>query len=453
MKLDRYRKIITKIDTDKSCDDKIKNELIFCEFEEENEQRFFMGKEKTVIKEYPFSSLHKFSFVGRILTSVAFLAILIGGLALYQIHLRATMQTNNDLSTAYITQVPEENKPEAIEKSTTKYTTKKPNGNTTSNTTKDTSKDSVDSSKYSAEDTSKNSANEITQNTIEVPSNNSEVTKDTKAPTSDNQANSNQNSNSVNEAKNTSKSTSKQTTKKKNNTEVTDDSVKAKDFYFAIFDVINDKNVKASIPNLIVRFHGTIKSINKDDFTDIVLTRDGVPIKNGIKLTKQIKQCVWRSEEVTDFYFKFTTNNTEPGTYGLTGKYKGVPFTVDKKIIEAEITKEAAHSEDLTGVSFGGYTNELNEYTKITEVSFAFQELQNTFYVSNLTEIKVTCNGVEIPFSFVGNPFRYHEVFSDNTEVTFFNLVLKDGFTDSGVYVITGKYQGVPFESSELVIP
>jgi hypothetical protein len=62
------------------------------------------------------------------------------------------------------------------------------------------------------------------------------------------------------------------------------------DFYFAYFDVITEKNVKAAIPNLVVRLHGTVNSINPSDLTEVVLTLDGVPIGNGIVLTDKINQ-------------------------------------------------------------------------------------------------------------------------------------------------------------------
>jgi hypothetical protein len=71
-----------------------------------------------------------------------------------------------------------------------------------------------------------------------------------------------------------------------------------KDFYYAWFDVITEDNVKASIPSLIVRFHGTVDSIDPSDLSDIVLTRDGVPIENSITLTGKVDQNKWGNEDI-----------------------------------------------------------------------------------------------------------------------------------------------------------
>jgi Sec-independent protein translocase protein TatA len=225
------------------------------------------------------------------------------------------------------------------------------------------------------------------------------------------------------------------------------------EFYFAWFDVITENNVKASIPNLIVRFHGSLDSMDPSDLTDIVLTRDGVPVDNSITFTGKVDQFKWSNEDITDFYFSFATDNREPGNYGLTGKYKGMTFTVYNKIIEAAVSDAAADPDELNSVSFCYLPDEKDKPKQITELVFNFNGLQNAFYQADLAELKLTCNDEELPVSFEAQVFRYYEANMNNTGDTSFNLVLKEPFTQSGTYTVTGKYQGVEFTSMEIVIP
>lgn len=226
----------------------------------------------------------------------------------------------------------------------------------------------------------------------------------------------------------------------------------AGDFYFAHFDVLTEGSVKASIPSLVIRLHGTVDTINPDDLTDIVLTRDGVPVANNILTNSRTVQFTWGYEDVTDFYFDFAVNNTEPGNYDLTGKYKGVPFDVYNKIIEIGLTEEPADVKDLSSVGWVYKPNKENDPMILTELAFNFEGQQNEFYISDLSDIKATVNGVELPIAFEENVFRYYEVSYDNTGDTSFNLLLKEAYTAPGTYVVTGSYRGVPFTSMEMTI-
>lgn len=400
MKIDRYREIMNHIDTDIACDDRIKDELRFCEFYEMDEKSIFSLNEKSARKKHPiFIALQSVSMAGRLLTSLAFLAILLIVFISSHIHLRSTVPTNNGSSILPITQETEDNKdftPNAVEKAA-------------ENTTVDTTENTVEKAIKGEDIYTTIDSTEYLEDTTEV--------------------------------------------EKDSNVTTPNDDAQAGDFYFAHFDVVANGNVKASIPSLGIRFHGLVDSINPDDLTDIVLTRDGVPVDNGITLTNRVDQFEWDYEYITDFYFKFTTNNTEPGNYGLTGKYKGVPFEVYNKIIEAEITDVAANPNDLNQVTFMGRMDEEDNWESFSEIVFSFYGLQNSFYVSDLSDLKITCNDKEVPYSIESRVFRYYEVSSDSTADTSFNLVLKDRFTDPGVYVISGKYQGIPFISYELTIP
>lgn len=225
------------------------------------------------------------------------------------------------------------------------------------------------------------------------------------------------------------------------------------DFYFAHFDVINTRGYKSSIPGLMIRLHGYIDTINPEDLTDIILTRDGEPVKNGISKKYTVNQFEWGYEKVTDFYFKFYTENREPGVYGLTGKYKGEEFQVYNKVIEGKIEDLPADPQKLQGVHWAYYPDDEGNPQRLSEVVFNFSGTQHKFDPKDLTDIKFTRDGVEIKdYSFLPNVFRYLEVVGDSAD-TSFNLVFKEPFRKSGTYVISGKYQGVPFTSMEITIP
>ncbi len=401
MKIDRYRELMNHIDTDLACDDRIKDELRFCEFYEQDEKSVFSLKEKSAIRKHPIlTALQSVSIAGRLLTSLAFLGILLIVFISSHIHLRSTVPTNNNSSISPITKESEENK------DISQNTVVEAEENTTIDPTKDTTENTAEKAIKGEDIYTTIDSTEDLKDTTEV-----EQDSYVAAPNDDAQAG---------------------------------------DFYFAHFDVVADGNVKASIPSLGIRLHGLVDSINPDDLTDILLTRDGVPVDNGITLTNRIDQFEWDYEYITDFYFKFTTNNTVPGYYRLTGKFKGVPFETYKKIIEAKVTDEAANSDNLDQVSLMGTVDAKDNWIKFSEVVFSFNGLQNSFYVSDLTDLKVTCNDKEIPFSFESKVFRYYE--ESNYIETSFNLVLTNEFADPGVYVITGKYRGIPFESNEMTI-
>ncbi len=227
----------------------------------------------------------------------------------------------------------------------------------------------------------------------------------------------------------------------------------AGDFYFAHFDVLTKGSVKASIPSLVIRLYGNVDSIDPADLSDIVLTRNDVPVDNSITANYRKVQFTWGYEEVTDFYFDFVTTNTEPGVYNLTGKYKGVPFDVYNKILEAAVTEEPADGEDLTSVGWAFKPDKNDKPMIISELVFYFEGLQNSFYVTDLTDLKVTLNGKEIPFSLEERVFRYYELSLDNVGETSFNLILENKLSDSGVYSLTGVYRGKSFTSMDITIP
>jgi hypothetical protein len=398
MKADRYRELYSKIDTDSFCDNKIKNELLLCEAGGKYIRKSIKSKGYRIGNEEPFFHIfRKISFIGQIIPSLAFLAFLLVAVMGYRIHLLSVPPTNNTLpqGAPYVTESP----------APADTLSDVPGVNATEITQAAVT---IAPSVVVSEDMVNNAAQDLAQVSPEAI---------TGVPADKDTFNI------------------------------------AEDFYIAYFDVLTAENVKYSIPNLVVRFHGTVDSVNPNDFTDIVLTRDGVPVDNSITLTNKIDQFVWSYEDITDFYFEFANANIEPGVYGLTGKYNGVPFTVYNKIIEPAVTDEAAHPEDLSQVGWAGSIDKEGNYNRISELAFNFIGQQNAFYQSDLTDLKLTRNNEEIPCSFEQDVFRYYEVYDNSNTETAFHLILNSELTEPGTYVITGKYQGVQFSSMKITIP
>lgn len=226
----------------------------------------------------------------------------------------------------------------------------------------------------------------------------------------------------------------------------------ADDFESALFDVIQNSSIKTSIPNLIIRFYGKWDYIDPDDFTDMVLTRDGIPVENNLTYTGKFDKSKFEYKDITDFYFAFEDENIIPGVYGFTGKYKDVSFEVYNKIIEAyPLGDTPANPDDLFSVSFGGYTDINYKYISLVDIGFHFYGVHQAFNESDLTNLKLTLNGEEIGFS-TSYLFRYLELYENNQLYTGFNLILEDPLTVPGTYRLTGEYMGKPFESLQIDI-
>jgi len=226
------------------------------------------------------------------------------------------------------------------------------------------------------------------------------------------------------------------------------------DFYFAYLDFETDGSVKTVISGLVLRFVGTIESIDPSLLTDVVLTRDEVPVENGVMLTGRKEQYQLSNTDITDFFFKFDNECREPGVYRLTGKYNGEAFKVYEKCIEAPIDDTPANPDGLYFVSWCFRPDEQNQAKSIKELSFFFYGAQNTFCCADVTELLITRNGEALPYSFKEKINRYYEYYdymeSYNTS---YHLVLNEEFTQSGTYVATGYYRGIPFTSMEITIP
>jgi len=229
--------------------------------------------------------------------------------------------------------------------------------------------------------------------------------------------------------------------------------IDTEEFYMAFFEEITNLEVKTSIPAVIMRFHGYVQTINPDAFTNIVVTRDGTVVNNPISFNGVTSHFVWSNEEVTDFYFVFKHEINEPGRYSLTGRYGGMLFEVYDKIIEKPVGDAPADPAALQEVRFAYYPDHSDNPKRVAEVGFCFKGIQQSFYESDLTDLKLTRNGSEVKFSFQPQVFRYLETEGSSVVTMFYLLFLGSGFSTPGTYQLTGNYRGTAFASIEISIP
>jgi len=188
------------------------------------------------------------------------------------------------------------------------------------------------------------------------------------------------------------------------------------------------------------------------DFTDLVLTRDGVAIEKRYIYTKSEEMnqfSEWFNQKSTSISFAFRREISEPGIYRLTGKYKGNSFVSSFVIVEDTITNEPADPKAMINyIGFSGFLNERGE-----SFILEFEGVQQSLFISDITELKVTHNDIEVAFELCGHVVRsVVKSISDNTISTRYSICFAEPFTESGVYKITGKYQGVEFNSREIMI-
>lgn len=447
MKIDKLKDVYNKINTDASMDKKIKEKLLYYDPQTESMKR----KKQYIRTDYKGSvlsfirAINKLSVVKAALPSIAFLVFMVIIVFSIKARMENDLTAANSPSSVSDTQDPDSSV-ETTNPETVNIISVTPAGETVSAQ----EENSVSASEPEVTDPAGTEVTDSTGSSV-TDSTGAEITETTGTD----------GSNLTEEAIVQSDASSEQQIDNSDNSnteeasQASGDAVKAYpgEFYFASFDVINENDVKAAIPNLVIRLHGKVDSIDPSDLTDIVLTLNGVQVDNGVTLTDRVEQFNWRYEEITDFYFKFDYENRDPGIYGLKGAYKGEAFTVYNKIIEAAITEEPAAEENLSQVGWGYYTDKNEKPQKVTELVFHFSGIQNAFYQSDLTELKVTLNGNEITYSFMDRVFRYLEYNGVNGGDTSYNLVLNEAYTQSGTYVVTGKYRGKSFTSQEIIIP
>ena len=227
------------------------------------------------------------------------------------------------------------------------------------------------------------------------------------------------------------------------------------EFYFAFFEGTAEMGRLLSISGVVVRFHGNVAEIKPDDFTEMVLKRDGVTFTNVLEYVGERFQFNWGNVEVTDFHFKFNKENLEPGRYSLSGRYRGEHFSVSDRIIEGPLGDTPANPDDLLEVGWGYYPDINDDPEEITSISLTFRGNQQQFLLEDLTDLKLTRNGTEIALSFGSEVYRYLTALDHGIE-TSFHIPFDfdgDGLTGSGTYRLTGSYRGTKFDSMEITIP
>jgi hypothetical protein len=229
----------------------------------------------------------------------------------------------------------------------------------------------------------------------------------------------------------------------------------ADDFDLAMFDLARDSEsgtMNRGLPSLTLRFNGTFNEIDPDDLTDIILTKDGIVIENNLTYNGRFEYGFWWNGAMTDFYFDFDFENTEPGIYRLTGKYKGVDFEVGNTVVETyPLGDEPANPDDLIGVGFVGMPiDPWDRYSGmggLMEITIQFSGVQQAFCMSDLTDLKLTLNGEETPFEVWENVVMRYVHILDNRPMTSFHLILIDPLDMPGTYQVSGYYRGTAFYS------
>jgi|GEM_PF-7086207 len=204
-----------------------------------------------------------------------------------------------------------------------------------------------------------------------------------------------------------------------------------------------------AVKGISLRFHGEQNYIDEADFSDMVLTKDGIPLDAGLKYDKLLYYPEYY-QDITYFYFLFEQEINEPGIYRFSGKYKGVEYESMYKLIEElPIRGSQANPDDLIGVRFDHLIGE-----SINMIWFDFNKIQQTFYISDLTDLKLTLNGTEIERS-LKEEYAGRQLFIENDGVTIYTryyFYLNEPLVDWGIYQITGEYMGKQF-TAETVIP
>ena len=216
------------------------------------------------------------------------------------------------------------------------------------------------------------------------------------------------------------------------------------EFYHAVSGRI--LGLKTGIRGVEMRISDAQDGFDANDFTDMVLMRDGVVVNNRLTLKSGVNQGALASREIiADAYLEFESENNEPGVYSMTGKYKGVEFTVYSKIIEDSIDNTPASPDNFLGAGIVYQSGENGLPLSVGEISFHFSGVQQSFFQSDLAGIILTLNGEIIPLNVHDHIFRYLEV-GYSAVSTSYNLILKERLTTPGVYQLSGYYSEKPFE-------
>ncbi len=213
----------------------------------------------------------------------------------------------------------------------------------------------------------------------------------------------------------------------------------------------NEDNIKIEITGFVVRFFGKIDTMDPKTLTDVVLTRDGTPIGNPVVFGGKVNNSQWVGQEVTDFLFTFADKVTEPGNYGMIGKYLGVPFTVYNIILEkVPLGTTPADAAKLKSTGYWGYEQD-GRCVALAAFAFYFNGVQEVMRRADLTELKLTRDGEAIALEVEDVVGRELEVTDLGPETAFY-LILKEPLVTPGVYKLSGKYRGTAFTTEAIQV-
>jgi len=195
-------------------------------------------------------------------------------------------------------------------------------------------------------------------------------------------------------------------------------------------------------------FSGKIDTVGAGDITDLVVTRNGQPVEDHSLILDAVpKYDDWGHGVYTDFDFMFAKEYTEPGRYSLSLKYLGEAFSISlDTYIEASLSDVPANPDALQEVDLRLYYDESGP-TAVRSIYFVFEGIQQSFSISDLTDLELTCDGVEIDFALKDYWYRFVLENLEGDFDTYYGIDFDEMLTESGEYELTGKYRGKAFIS------
>jgi len=173
---------------------------------------------------------------------------------------------------------------------------------------------------------------------------------------------------------------------------------------------------------------------------------------------------------ISPMFINFENIGIEPHNIGADSENIYVPIeieeieeTTENDLINDEFVPEQgefpgdipANPDDFRWISWIGYNQNTNTMfwnvtaCVYTGVIFEFDGEQQSFDKSDLTDLKLTLDGEEIPFT-LKDDVRRHLMDEENIDVTWFCLYFGEELDTSGIYQLSGSYRGMPFVSGEM---
>ena len=206
----------------------------------------------------------------------------------------------------------------------------------------------------------------------------------------------------------------------------------------AVFIHTTDENKSFVITGVRIIFDGRHEEIIPEDFTEILLSRNGKVI--DCKLIYEWYQQVTTGDGIkTYFNFKFEKEIDLFGIYQLSGSYKGEAF------ITAEFDIPEPPKPDGEDVTFSvlTYDSKNGVNLALTGVWIQFNGTYDYINPDDFTDIKLTKDKsvVNVKLIYSGG---FNSLYNNGTE---FYFRFEKTITEPGIYSFSGKYRGVSFEN------